>query len=370
MTLLESLLDAIIRLDGEALIMHVGEKPYVVLSSTTLSTFRGPLSWGQVELSSRPLTLDAVMSMLGQMLSPEQRHMLDELGAIEHEIDAPADVDERFVVTAARGGDDVWVEVKRKPKRVEGPALPEPAVVTAGVAIATAQAADTNAIAASMPAPASARFGASDGSQEPVTYGSHLSVADVESAVAVRTAALEAASDAALSEKTRALAEAADAALAGKMAALAVEADTVLAAREAALASAAEASLAEKFSALAAEADRVLGSKRAELEAAAGAALAEKEAALASAAEASAAERASAAAAALSAREAELAAAAAASLEEKTAALAVEAERVLGVETCGARNRRGLCAGGERSRARVGSRSVGGREGVSGRVGG
>src|SRR5436190_2197649 len=35
--------------------MHVGEKPYVVLSSTTVSALRGPLAWGQVELSSRPL---------------------------------------------------------------------------------------------------------------------------------------------------------------------------------------------------------------------------------------------------------------------------------------------------------------------------
>src|SRR3954454_6435885 len=76
-TLLDSLLDAIVRLDGEALIMHVGEKPYVVLSTSTLNAFRGPLSWGQVELSSRPLSMDAIMSMLGQMLSPEHRRLLD-----------------------------------------------------------------------------------------------------------------------------------------------------------------------------------------------------------------------------------------------------------------------------------------------------
>ena len=69
MTLLDSLLDASLRLDGEALIMHAGEKPYVVLSSASMSTFRGPLSWGQVELSSRPLTTDAVLGMLTQMLS-------------------------------------------------------------------------------------------------------------------------------------------------------------------------------------------------------------------------------------------------------------------------------------------------------------
>src|SRR3954466_3610040 len=125
-TLLESLLDAIVRLDGEALIMHVGEKPYVVLSSTSTNAFRGPLSWGQVELSSRALSADAVLSMLGQMLSPEQRRLLDHIGAVEHEIEAPGGLDERFVVTAARGGDDVWVEVRRRPRPVEGPALPEP----------------------------------------------------------------------------------------------------------------------------------------------------------------------------------------------------------------------------------------------------
>ena len=136
-TLLESLLDAIVRLDGEALIMHVGEKPYVVLSSTSTNTLRGPLSWGQVELSSRPLSADAVLSMLGQMLSPEHRRLLDEIGAVEHEIPAPGGLDERFVVTAARGGDDVWVEVRRRPRPVEGPALPEPVAapetITAGV---------------------------------------------------------------------------------------------------------------------------------------------------------------------------------------------------------------------------------------------
>src|SRR5262249_16940324 len=115
MTLLESLLDAIIRLEGEALVMHVGEKPYVVTNSSSLNSYRGPLAWGQGELSSRPLTADAVLGMLGQMLSQEQRRALYELGAVEEEI-APARGGERFIVTAARGGDDVWVEVRRKRK--------------------------------------------------------------------------------------------------------------------------------------------------------------------------------------------------------------------------------------------------------------
>src|SRR6476469_3216361 len=103
--------------------MHAGEKPYVVLSSTSINQFRGPLAWGHVQLSSRPLTADALLDMLGQILSPEQRHSLDDLGAIEEEIAASGESAQRFIVTAARGGDDVWVEVRRRPEEVPMPAI-------------------------------------------------------------------------------------------------------------------------------------------------------------------------------------------------------------------------------------------------------
>src|SRR5436305_1682396 len=53
-------------------------------------------------------------SMLGQMLSEEQRRALDGLGAIEEEIEVPGGGGGGFVVTAARGGDDLWVEVRRR----------------------------------------------------------------------------------------------------------------------------------------------------------------------------------------------------------------------------------------------------------------
>jgi twitching motility protein PilT len=136
-SLFDSLLDAIIRLGGDALVMHVGERPYVVTTSNSLDEFRGPLSWGQVELSSRPLTQDAVFSMLGQMLPYDVRQTLDDVGAIEHEIESP-DGRHRFVVVAARGGDDVWVEVRRKaeePPRVEpqpqAGTIPEPVLTSA-----------------------------------------------------------------------------------------------------------------------------------------------------------------------------------------------------------------------------------------------
>jgi twitching motility protein PilT len=114
--LLDSLLDAIVRLDGDALVMHVGEKPYVVTTSEATNQFRGPLAWGQVELSTRVLTTDAVTGMLGQLLPLDQRSALDEFGATDYGVSAAAHPEERFTIVAARGGDDIWIEMRRHPK--------------------------------------------------------------------------------------------------------------------------------------------------------------------------------------------------------------------------------------------------------------
>jgi twitching motility protein PilT len=114
--LLDSLLDAIVRLDGDALVMHVGEKPYVVTTSEATNQFRGPLAWGQVELSTRVLTTDAVTGMLGQILPLDQRSALDEFGATDYDVSAAAHPEERFTIVAARGGDDIWIEMRRHPK--------------------------------------------------------------------------------------------------------------------------------------------------------------------------------------------------------------------------------------------------------------
>lgn len=125
LTLLDSLLDAIVRLEGDALVMHVGEKPYVVTTSAAMSQYRGPLAWGQVELSSRILTSEAVLGMIGQILPADLRQTLDDLGAIEQEIAPPAGSIDRFTVIAARGGDDVFLELRRQP-HVEEPAAEVP----------------------------------------------------------------------------------------------------------------------------------------------------------------------------------------------------------------------------------------------------
>ena len=111
MALLESLLTAIVRADGDALVLHVGERPYVVASS------------GQVELSSRTLTFEAMSGMLGQLLSPEARQSLVEFGAVEHHLPrSTVASDERFTTVAAHGGNDIWIEIRRHRRQASAPA--------------------------------------------------------------------------------------------------------------------------------------------------------------------------------------------------------------------------------------------------------
>ena len=103
MSLVPSLLQAIVRVDGEALVMHVGDKPYVV----------SPI--GQVDLATRGLTLDAVSGIVNQLLPFESQRALDEFGAAQYELPPmPEFPGEHFTVVAARGGDDVWAEIRRR----------------------------------------------------------------------------------------------------------------------------------------------------------------------------------------------------------------------------------------------------------------
>ena len=154
MKLVDSLLDAISRLEGDALIMHVGEKPYVVTTSASMYAYRGPVAWGHVELSSRVLTTDAVAGMLEQLLPADQRRSLDEYGAIEFELPESQKFADRFTVVAARGGEDVWLEIRRTPaamgaETVAGDA--PPAVASAPEPVEGIAAADVPA--AALPAP-------------------------------------------------------------------------------------------------------------------------------------------------------------------------------------------------------------------------
>src|SRR5882762_6714966 len=113
MSLVLSLLQAIVKVDGDAMVIHAGDKPYVVSPT------------GQVELASRGLTLEAVNGIVGQLLPIELQNALDEFGAVQYELPpAPEFPGEHFTVVAARGGDDVWVEMRRR-RVVDDDRVPE-----------------------------------------------------------------------------------------------------------------------------------------------------------------------------------------------------------------------------------------------------
>src|SRR5688572_20141100 len=103
MSLIPSLLQAIVQVDGEALVMHAGDKPYVVTPA------------GQVDLASRGLTLEAVNGIISQLLPTEVLDSLDEFGAAQYQLPPRPDFpQEHFTVVAARGGDDLWAEIRRR----------------------------------------------------------------------------------------------------------------------------------------------------------------------------------------------------------------------------------------------------------------
>ena len=68
MALVDSLLAAIVRADGDALVMHVGERPYVVVDTQT------------IHISTHELNLEAMTGMLVQLLPSESQGQLEEFG--------------------------------------------------------------------------------------------------------------------------------------------------------------------------------------------------------------------------------------------------------------------------------------------------
>ena len=102
MVLVESLLGAILRPDGDALVMHVGERPYVITAS------------GTVDLSPRPLTADGLTAIIDQALPADSKRALAEMGAVEYDLPPTGSTPgERFTMVVARGGDDIWIEIRR-----------------------------------------------------------------------------------------------------------------------------------------------------------------------------------------------------------------------------------------------------------------
>lgn len=102
MTNAPALIRALDSLDGDALVLHPGDTPYIV----------APV--GQIELSSRPLSLRALDALLAELLPEHARETLRTSGSVEWELAGVPDLPERrFVVVAARLQNDPWVEIRR-----------------------------------------------------------------------------------------------------------------------------------------------------------------------------------------------------------------------------------------------------------------
>jgi len=101
-SLIESLIAAVLRANGDGLVMHVGERPFVLAPN------------GTSNLSERPLTVEAMSNVLADLLSAEDQSTLSELGAVEKDLTIPQAPADRFTLVAARGGDDIWIELRRQ----------------------------------------------------------------------------------------------------------------------------------------------------------------------------------------------------------------------------------------------------------------
>lgn len=131
MTLVPSLLQAIVLMNGEALVLHVGDKPYVVAES------------GQVSLANEPLTAESIGPVIDELLPPESVRLLADVGAVQCVLPVNTQFpNETFSVVAARGGDDLWLEIRRAsviaaPPATEAPTNPPAAI--AAVITATSE---------------------------------------------------------------------------------------------------------------------------------------------------------------------------------------------------------------------------------------
>jgi hypothetical protein len=96
-----SLLRAFVKVDGERLVMHAGDAPYVVT----------PLE--RVELSSRS-TPDAVRRIVQQLVPSSAFAAFEELGCVLYQFAPFSDrPDQRFTIIATRHDGDVRAEIHR-----------------------------------------------------------------------------------------------------------------------------------------------------------------------------------------------------------------------------------------------------------------
>jgi twitching motility protein PilT len=99
--LIDSLIAAVLKSNGDGLVMHVGERPYVLTSA------------GPTNLADRPMGFDVMNNVLADLLTVEDDFTLREVGAVEKDVTVAVAPGESFRLVAARGGEDLWIELRR-----------------------------------------------------------------------------------------------------------------------------------------------------------------------------------------------------------------------------------------------------------------
>jgi len=109
------LLSALVALDGEALVLHPGDLPYI-------ASPRGP-----VDLASRPLTAAALDALIQELLPEASRLELMLQGSMQWQAPpTPRFPGERFTIVAAFVHEELWMEVRRQRTPADSEAVPEP----------------------------------------------------------------------------------------------------------------------------------------------------------------------------------------------------------------------------------------------------
>jgi twitching motility protein PilT len=111
MSLVLQLLHAIVAVNGDAVVLHTGDTPYVAGAGT------------ETEIAAGKLTFQAVDEVLKQLLPESSQKAFDSFGSIRYEC-PPFDAypGERFVVVALRETDELWLEIRREGVSVQPPA--------------------------------------------------------------------------------------------------------------------------------------------------------------------------------------------------------------------------------------------------------
>ena len=96
------LLRALDKMDGKAVVLHAGDPPFIVTSTTR---------W---ESPIEPLTMPVITTMLADLLPSDRREALDQVGSTSYEMPPmPHMPATTFTVVAGWFGKELWVEIRR-----------------------------------------------------------------------------------------------------------------------------------------------------------------------------------------------------------------------------------------------------------------